>query len=282
MAWIRWFTLPIALACSACTGTPVESATGSADGDDADDDDDDDDDDDGTTDPSATDPTADPTTDPTTDATAETTSASTDPDTGETSSDDGSDPTTAGDTSGTTTGGADCHPQLNEVAFNLMGDDNGLEWIAIFNPCEDPIELAGYALGWGGTDYTYATLQLAGSIAAQGCFVVGGPTVSQTNYSPELDQSVDLHEDLQNPSSATADGIALFVGDAMDIEPTTVPVDAVVYGTDNVNDLIDESGSRSALDVEPVNDMQTIARVPGGGWVLNGSPTPNDCSDPAA
>src|SRR5687767_1516967 len=80
MVWLRWSPLVIAFAGPACSGSPTESQTGSADDDDdddddADDDDDDDDDDDGDT--GTTDPSGDPDSGP-----GEDTTSASDPDTG--------------------------------------------------------------------------------------------------------------------------------------------------------------------------------------------------------
>ena len=139
--------------------------------------------------------------------------------------------------------------------------------------------MTSHSIGWGGIDYTYGTLQLDGTLSGHGCFVVGGPTASQMNYSPAFAQGDDLEPDLQNPDGGDGDGIALFLGPAGEITPESVPLDAVVYGENNPNDLIDENGDVATPDVAAGNDMQTIARTDEG-WVVNEAPSPNDCTTP--
>jgi hypothetical protein len=281
MVWLRWSPLVIAFAGPACSGSPTESQTGSDDDDDddADDDDDDDDgddDDDDDDDTGTTDPSGDPDSGP-----DEDTTGASDPDTGGTTDESSSDPSNGEDETSTgETSTPDCHPQLNEIAFDLMGEDDMLEWIAIANPCGDDIDMSAYSLGWGGPDYTYATQQLDGTLSADGCFVVGGPTSSQMNYGPSFAQSVNLENDLQNPDGTVADGIALFLGASDTITAESVPVDAVVYGESNRNNLLDENGDVATPAVTGSNDMQTIARTPEG-WVVNVDPSPDDCTDPA-
>lgn len=281
MVRLRQLALPIALACVACSGAPIESASASA----ADDDDDDDDGDaTGVGETSDSDPTADPTGAPGTDPSADA-STSIDADTGAATTEGDSAATTtidAGESAGDT-GTEDCHPRLNEIAMNVVGDDFSLEWIAISNPCPDEVDLAAYSLGWGGMDYTYGTHQLTGMLLSGACLVMGGPGASNTNYNPVFDQVADFMPDLQNADDADADAVAIFTGAAEDITAESVPVDAVIYGTANVNDLIDETGLVGAIDVGMGTDLETIARLPdAGGWVVNATPSPNDCGAPGA
>jgi len=274
--------LPWLLLASACSGTPVE-ATGASSN--ADDDDADDDDDDATSNPTdASITTTDPSGDPTTDPTADTTSAS-DPDATSNPTTDGGEEattTTAGESSSTGDTGPDgCHVVLDEIAFDVMGNDDELEWIALHNPCPQPIFLDDIALGWGGVDYTWGTLQLEGMIASDECLVIGGPQASNTNYNPVWGLDVDLEADLQNGDGA-ADAIGLFVGNAADIDADSVPFDAVLYGLANDNAVLDETGLPGAVDVAPGTDAHTIARLPGTDtWVVNETPSPNACNDPS-
>ena len=41
--------------------------------------------------------------------------------------------------------------------------DNGYEWVELYNNGSSAVDLSGYSLDWGGTDYTTGTLQLSGN-----------------------------------------------------------------------------------------------------------------------
>lgn len=164
---------------------------------------------------------------------------------------------------------------LTEVMYDPNGSDGGLEWIEIYNATGSAIDLANVSLGAGGGDYTNTVVQLDGVIAAGATFVVGGPTSSVDNANPTFDQTVDWSPDLQN-SGSVADGVALFNLRAAFITPTTVPIDAVVYGSANTDNLIDETGSASAPEVGDAPSGATIERTDlAGSWQIQAVPTPN-------
>ena len=75
---------------------------------------------------------------------------------------------------------------------------------------------------------------------------------------------------------STADGIALFDQPAANVNDQTVPVDAVIYGGENTNNLLDESGEAGDVDGY-ANTSQSLERTPDG-WRVQETPTPNDCS----
>lgn len=164
---------------------------------------------------------------------------------------------------------------LSEVLYDVSGSDNGYEWVELYNATASDICLAGLSLGWGGSDYTYGTIDLTGTVAAGATFVVGGTTSASANANPTYDQSSDLSPDVQNGGS-TADGVALFTVSAASVGSSTVPFDAVIYGTTNSNCLLDPSGSCGAVDVGTAGAGSSIERTTlGGGWQVQSSPTPN-------
>ncbi|MEM9293764.1 MAG: lamin tail domain-containing protein [Acidobacteriota bacterium] len=163
---------------------------------------------------------------------------------------------------------------LSEVFYDASGGDNGLEWIEIHNAGTSSVDLSGWSLGAGGSDYTYSTTQLSGTIAAGAVFVVGGPTSHSSNGSPSFDLTLNFSPDLQN-SGSTADGVALFDVPAVSITSSTVPVDAVVYGSNNNSNLIDETGSANAPEVGDASAGSSIERTTvAGAWQIQSSPTP--------
>ncbi len=164
---------------------------------------------------------------------------------------------------------------LSEVFYNAPSGDDGFEWVELHNSDSNPIDLSGYCLGNGGTDYTYSKAQLSGTIAAGGTFVVGGPSSDAGNANPVYDLVLNFNPDFQN-SGATADGVALFDVPCASVTAGTVPVDAVVYGGSNANNLIDETGSANPPEVGDSGVGSSIERVDmGGAWQVQSSPTPN-------
>jgi len=176
-------------------------------------------------------------------------------------------PTAAGD-----------HLLLSEVFYDAAGSDNNLEWIEVYNPTGSAINLGNYSLGNGGNDYTYSRVQLNGTILAGECRVIGGPASNLTNHLPLLNQAIDFSPDFQN-GGTPADGIALFGVKAVSIAVQTIPVDAVIYGTANASNLIDESGAAHPPDAAGAPPGQSLQRRDiTGTWSIQVAPTPNDCS----
>ena len=164
---------------------------------------------------------------------------------------------------------------LSEVFYNPSGADDGLEWVELYNAGSTPVDLSGYSLGAGGTDYTYSKAQLSGTIQPDSVFVVGGPTSGSANGSPSFDLVLNFNPDLQN-SGTTADGVALFDVPASQVNAATVPVDAVLYGSSNDNGLIDETGSANAPEVGNAGTGASIERIDvAGAWQVQSVPTPN-------
>lgn len=165
------------------------------------------------------------------------------------------------------------HPILTEVFYNPDGTDTNFEWVELFNPTASPIDLSNYSLGWGGTSYTYGTLQLVGTINPYDTFVVGGPSSDATNFSPVYDQSLAFSPGMQN-SGSQADGVALFNVIATNIEPgpvppPTIPIDAVLYGPNNDGNLIDETGSANPPEVVDAGSGNSIQRINfAGAWEI--------------
>jgi hypothetical protein len=172
----------------------------------------------------------------------------------------------------------DCHPLLVEVFYDGMGGNNEKQWIELYNPCGVEITLTNaYSLGWGGNDYTTGTLSLVGMLGDGGCFVVGGPQANNENGNPVFDQVANFSRDLEL-SGNQADGVALFLGVAEDIAVDTVPVDAVIYGTNNSSGLLDSEGETPEPHVGDAPQLQSIRRTaPEPEWIVESDPMPNDC-----
>ena len=94
-------------------------------------------------------------------------------------------------------------------------------------------------------------VQLSGTVQPGATFVVVGSTSNAANGNPVLDLAVNFTPDFQNSGTA-GDGVALFNVPASAVTAATVPIDAVVYGPNNNNGLIDESGTANAPEVGDV------------------------------
>ncbi|MCA9516137.1 MAG: thrombospondin type 3 repeat-containing protein [Myxococcales bacterium] len=171
---------------------------------------------------------------------------------------------------------------LAEVFYDAdtgsAGDDN-LEWIMLYNGSGAALDLSGYSLGWGGTNYTYGKQQLSGTVAAGACFIVGGPTSSAANYSPVFDLAANLggsSNDIQN-GAAPGDGVALFHVAASAITATTQPIDAVVYGDNNNSNLISADGAAHPPNVADAPAGMSIRRVTSTSWEVSTPTSPPTC-----
>ncbi|MBN92953.1 MAG: hypothetical protein CL928_02645 [Deltaproteobacteria bacterium] len=165
---------------------------------------------------------------------------------------------------------------ISEVLYDTPSSDDGTEWIELYNGSFTAIDLANYSLGWGGNDYTYGTVQLSTVLEPGACFVLGGPTSDASNGAPIYDLSGDLNPDLQNSGSA-ADGVALFDVPEGSITTTMTPIDSVIYGSANSNQLLDASGASGPPDVGEASASESLERT-ASGWRVQSAPTPGDCA----
>ncbi|MGB0589204.1 MAG: amidohydrolase family protein [Myxococcota bacterium] len=165
---------------------------------------------------------------------------------------------------------------LSEVLYDVSGSDSGYEWVKLYNGTAEDIDLNGWSLGYGGTDYTTGTYQLEGEIGPWSCVVVGGPTSESKNGAPDIYFASDFDPDLQN-SGAKADGVALFNLAADDITASSAPVDAVIYGDANENGLLGPGGTVPEAHVGASGSGNSLLRVDPSSWVVAQDPTPGEC-----
>jgi hypothetical protein len=126
---------------------------------------------------------------------------------------------------------------ISEVLANPNGHDDQLQWIKLRNRTSRPIDLAGYQLRAGQGSYDLVTVELAGTIPAGGCGVIGGPTQSGANSEPMFVQAIDFTPNLPHGGSQAA-GFALFDGSATPIGGAATPVDAMLVGDGNAARLL--------------------------------------------
>ena len=164
---------------------------------------------------------------------------------------------------------------VSEVMYNPTGwNDDGSEWVELFNAGSTDIDLSSYSLGWGGADYTTGVVQLTGTIFSGQYFVVGGPTSDAGNGNPTYDQVENFDPNLENGFWASG-GVALFDVAAASVDATTVPVHAVIYGglfVGNANGLIDETGVAGAVNAPYVGGGSSV-EFDGAGFAAQDTPS---------
>jgi hypothetical protein len=164
---------------------------------------------------------------------------------------------------------------ISEVFYQSAtgGTTDKLQWIEIANQTGEAIDLSKYSLGAGTTDFMTTKVALPMSIPAGGCVVVGGPDSNGANAYPYIDLGVDLEPNLGN-AGTLAEGIALFASPMTSIDPTSRPLDVLVYGGSN-NSLRGSDGQ--IAPVWPGSDPGgSLRRVTNKIWAKS-APTPRNC-----
>ena len=167
---------------------------------------------------------------------------------------------------------------LSEILYNPPGNDDGLEWVKIYNGTDTTIALDGWSLGWGGSDYLTGTVQLSGSVGAGECFLIGAEQSTATNGNPSPDLVLDFEPDLENATSAAGDGVGLFSVPADALTSGSIPVDAVVYGGSNDSGFLSPEGLPFAnAHVPDAGSGNSIVRADTDTWAVNETPNSQAC-----
>jgi hypothetical protein len=165
---------------------------------------------------------------------------------------------------------------LTEVFFDPMGNDAGLEWIELMNTSGRDLDLSQYAIGAGGESYATLRYQLKGILPAGSCVVIGGPTSTVQNFSPNFFQAESFPGGLQN-GGTVADAIGLFAMKADAITRDALPIDAVIYGgVENKANFKLPDGTIGPVHLPKVMSGQSMEKVDGI-WVSRSKPTPGTC-----
>jgi hypothetical protein len=175
---------------------------------------------------------------------------------------------------------------LVEVFYDAPGGDDAMEWVVVKNTGRAAIDLGHYSLGAGSTTYAYLTAPLADpahptSLVPGACATIGGPSSSAANGMPVYSYEINLggtDRDLPNATASHGAGVGLFDVDASANDGTVTPIDAVVYGPNNLGGLKHASGDTGDADVPSVVAGKSIRRsIRGWGESI---PMPNVCPEP--
>jgi hypothetical protein len=150
-----------------------------------------------------------------------------------------------------------------------------MQWVEIQNQTDVMIDLTGYSLGAGTTDFMRTRLALPMTIAPRGCIVVGGPLSSEANGYPSFDLDQDLSPDL-GMGGEYAEGIGLFASSASAIGPTSRPIDVVVYNG-QTSLLRGPDGQIATVWPGSVPGGSIKRMTDGGVWAKSSAPSPGNC-----
>jgi hypothetical protein len=161
---------------------------------------------------------------------------------------------------------------ISEILFDPSGNDNGTEWLEIYNRSSTTIDLSAYSLGWGNDTYTQGTFVLPSFMLAPGAtFVIGGATSNPSNGSPTYDLVENFTPNLRNGENNNfASAVALFLGDIGAV-PTLTPVHALIYGESTAStSLIDEQGLAATIlfGTDGFTEGTSIEWVGGENWTV--------------
>lgn len=186
------------------------------------------------------------------------------------------DATDASSSSSGETSTVECRLFLVEVLYDVEGGDDELQWVKLYNRCDEALDLAGLSIGYADLAWGDGFKELVGTVDPFGCHVVGGPMSSALNGDPDYMLADDYAPNLGTAEVAGA-GVGLFDVPTDQI-PGGTPIDAVVYGPNNDNGLVDANGRVVAPHVGNAAQNGSIQRTSEDDtWVTADVPTPGTC-----
>ena len=118
---------------------------------------------------------------------------------------------------------------IDELFYDPETIDDGWEYVILYNATGEEIDLSGWEMQWGGSDFTYGTLDLAGiSLPGYSSIIMG------EELTPDPDVLVDFDPGIQN-GGYESDGIRIVADDG------TV-IDTLLYDSPNTNNLPGDGG----------------------------------------
>jgi hypothetical protein len=155
---------------------------------------------------------------------------------------------------------------------------DGRQWIEIANTSAVDIDLSHYSVGAGVGSYADSRVWLGDRVLpASGCLVVGGPTGLPMEDMHLRRMSVaERFQPALPPLDNPAAGVALFdVPLAITLAPGAVPLDAIVYGSANPNNLLGPDGKPAvAMGGVPVGASMERTKT----WQAQTSRSPGNCA----
>ena len=135
---------------------------------------------------------------------------------------------------------------INELFYNPQGSDSGYEWIELYNPTENSVNLQDWRIEKAGTGFTCCFTFLSSYIIHSHDFLlIGEEFVSEADIISSLA--------FQNGGSAT-DGVRL-------VSPSGNYTDTILYDEPNSNALPDDISDIGTDFAPNVSDSHSLARV---------------------
>lgn len=165
---------------------------------------------------------------------------------------------------------------INELYYDHDLGDTGFEFVELYNNGAGDVDLTGWQIQYGGTDFTYGVWDFpaGASIAAGDYYLVGGDLVS-TYFGVSPDAVYNFS--IQNGGSAT-DGAR--ITDEV-INPTDPYYDTILYDEPNTNGLRGDDadpGLEFCPDVSPLHSLERVTlgvdNNLAADWFDNDAPTP--------
>jgi len=160
---------------------------------------------------------------------------------------------------------------LSEIMFEPAGNDNGREWVEIYNGTGAVVDLSQYSLSWGRNSLANSVNLAAVMLAPGDVFIIGGPTSDANNSNPVYDQIFNFGPDLYDGNHGNQeDAVALIYN------PTATLMHIVVYGGNGVvTAFTDEQGAvATAVDSSGVGQGDSFEYLGSGIWQAQAVPTP--------
>lgn len=158
-------------------------------------------------------------------------------------------PGTSNDVAPPDCGGAGSGLKINEFIYDPDGSDNGLEWIELYNAGGASIDLSGWAIQKATSSFADAFVFPDGTTLAPGALLLVGETLV-----PGIAFEATLG--LGNASSS-ADGVRV-------VDCAGLPVDTVIYGDENTDGLVDDSGQPATSLAPTTGSGASLQRVSDG------------------
>jgi hypothetical protein len=163
---------------------------------------------------------------------------------------------------------------ISEVFFESAAGGQVGQWIELANQTNKPINLSQYSIGAGKTDYMRTRVELPMYIQPGSCVVVGGPLSDESNHYPYFDLATTLTPSL-GLGGAQANGVALFASPMASLNPTSRPIDTVVYGGSNTT--LNGPDGQLAPVWPAAMPGGSLVRVAGNVWAKTSTPNPGNC-----
>ena len=138
---------------------------------------------------------------------------------------------------------------INEFVYDPDGSDTGLEWVELFHAGTAPVDLSGWSIQKATSSFSTAFTFPDGVVVQPGDRLLVGESLV-----PGIDFEASLG---MGNASSSADGVRL-------VDCAGFPADTVIYGDDNPDGLLDDSGQPAVSLAPSAGSGESLQRVSDG------------------